>query len=84
MVRSRTITAVVGLLVSVAVSVLTYVYFDVLFLFLFIPFVPLLLGRRGEDSRPPVRACPECGFSTRDPAFEYCPRNGTELEIQKQ
>jgi hypothetical protein len=45
---------------------------------LVVPFVPLLLSRRGE--RQPVRTCPTCGFKTRDRGVDYCPRDGTELE----
>lgn len=84
MVSSRTLTALAGLLVSVLISVAAYVYFDALFLFLFVPFVPLLLGRRGKGERPPARTCPACGFRTRDPSFEYCPRDGTALEAAEQ
>ncbi|MFB6170850.1 MAG: hypothetical protein ABEJ06_06840 [Haloarculaceae archaeon] len=80
MVSSRTVTAVVGLLVSLLVSVVAYVYFDTLFLFLFVPFVPLLLGGRGSDEPQSVRTCPACGFRTADPTFEYCPRDGTRLD----
>lgn len=80
MVGSRTVTAVVGLLLSVAVSIAAYVYFDTLFLFLFVPFIPFLLRRGRDDSEPAERVCPECGFSTRNPGFEHCPRDGTRLE----
>ncbi|MFB6096531.1 MAG: hypothetical protein ABEJ74_04000 [Haloferacaceae archaeon] len=79
MVSSRTATAVLGLLLSVAISVIAWVYFDTLFLFLFVPFVPLLL-RRGRESSPPVKTCPECGFRTRAPDYTHCPRDGAELE----
>lgn len=47
MVGSRTVTALVGLIVSLAISVAAWMVFDSLILFLFVPFVPLLLRRRG-------------------------------------
>lgn len=83
MVSSRTATALAGLVLSLAISVLAWVYFDALFLFLFVPFIPFLLSRRGgeEAEKPPLRACPQCDFRTRDPNFDYCPRDGTELDI---
>lgn len=79
MVGSRTLTALAGLLGSVALSVLLYVYTGSILLFVFIPFVPFLLLRGGEDDGPPVWTCSRCDFSTRDPAFEYCPRDGSRL-----
>lgn len=78
MVGSRTATAAVGLVGSLLVSVAAWYYFDTLIAFLFLPFVPLL-WRRGGDT-PPVRECPRCGFSTRDPGFDYCPRDGSPLD----
>ncbi|MFC6718788.1 hypothetical protein ACFQGT_15125 [Natrialbaceae archaeon GCM10025810] len=48
---SRTVTAVVGLLLGLLVSVAAWIYFDTFLLFLFLPFVPLLapgIGRRGD------------------------------------
>jgi hypothetical protein len=78
---SRTLTALVGLALSLAVSVAAWYYFDTFLLFLFLPLVPLLFRRRGEpESRPERRTCPACGFETRDPSFAYCPRDGTGLE----
>ena len=71
---SRTVTALAGLLVSLAVSVAAYVFFEAVFLFFLVPFVPLL----ARSARPPVRTCPECGFRSRQ--YDYCPRDGTELE----
>ncbi|WP_248897822.1 hypothetical protein [Haloplanus halobius] len=78
MVGSRTATAAVGLLASVAVSVAAWYYFDTIVAFLLLPFVPILFRR--EREMPTVRTCPDCGFRTRDPAFDYCPRDGTPLE----
>ncbi len=76
---SRTATAIAGLLISVLVSLVAWVVFDFPFLFLFVPFIPFLF-RRGKREEPPVRACPECGFTTRNRDFTYCPRDGTPLE----
>lgn len=81
MVGSRATTAIAGLAASVLVSVAAWYYFDTVLLFLLVPFVPFLL-RRGTGNvgeRPPVRECPTCGFTTRDPEFEYCPRDGRRL-----
>jgi hypothetical protein len=83
MVSSRTATAVAGLLGSLAVTVALWVYFDSLFVFLFLPFVPFLFRGRHSDGgsdRPPVRECPVCDFRTRNDDFEYCPRDGHRLE----
>ncbi len=81
--RSRTLTAVAGVLASLAVSAVLYVYLDTLFVFLVVPFVPVLFrGLRGDgdvDDRPQVRECPECGFRTRDEEYEFCPRDGLRL-----
>ena len=80
MVSSRTATAVVGLVASLAISAAAWVHFDTFLLFLAVPFVPLLFRRRGDRDRRPSRACPECGFRTRDPEFRHCPRDGAVLE----
>lgn len=79
MVSSRTITALIGLALSLAVSVVAWIYFDTLLVFLLIPFVPFLFRGRGDADQARVRVCPECGFRTRDPEVRYCPRDGTEL-----
>lgn len=82
MVGSRTTTALVGLLASLAISAAAWYYFGTFLLFLFVPFVPLLLRGR-EDRReagPAYQECPVCGFRSADPAYEYCPRDGTPLE----
>ena len=82
MARSRMLTALAGLLVSLAVSAAIYVATGSLLLFLVVPFVPFLFSRSlGGDGgeTPPVRECPECGFRARDPEFDYCPRDGRRL-----
>ena len=82
--RSRTVTAVAGLLVSLLLSAAVYWYTNSLLVFLFVPFVPFLFrgasGAGGETEPSPERECPRCGFRTRDPSHEYCPRDGTRLE----
>ncbi|WIV67407.1 hypothetical protein [Natrialbaceae archaeon AArc-T1-2] len=78
MIGSRALTAVVGLVVGLAVSVAVWLYFETLLLFLFVPFVPFLFASRRRDRRP-TRHCPRCGFQTTDPEHEYCPRDGTRL-----
>ncbi|WP_276272897.1 hypothetical protein [Haloarcula litorea] len=80
MIGSRTVTAAAGLLASLAVSAALWWYFDTLAVFLVVPFVPFLSRRLGGDEdRPPARECPECGFRTRSPEFDYCPRDGRRL-----
>jgi len=68
----------VGILVSLAVSVVAWVVFDVAVFFLAVPLLPLLF-RRQSDDEPAVYECPDCGFRTRDPEFAYCPRDGSPL-----
>jgi hypothetical protein len=84
-VRSRLLTAAVGLLASVVVSVVAYVYLDTLLLFLVVPFVPFLfrgLEKGGAaEEEPAGRECPACGYRTRAPDHDYCPRDGTRLEV---
>lgn len=81
MVSSRVLTALAGLVASIVLSVVLWRVFGTPFFFLFVPFVPFLLrGRGDEEARPPVRSCPACGFETRDPRFDYCPRDGTRLD----
>ena len=88
MVGSRTLTALAGLLGSVVLSALVYVYTGSILFFLFIPFIPFLFLRGGGDDddgaadRPPVRTCSRCEFSTRNPEFEYCPRDGSRVYEQ--
>jgi len=75
---SRVHVAIVGLLASVAVSGILYLHFGTPVLLLVVPFVPILAARARD--RPPAKACPTCGYRTRDPATAYCPRDGTALE----
>lgn len=77
MADGRWLTALVGLVASVAISVLAWLYLDTFLLFLLIPFVPLLFGRR---SRAETKRCPRCGFETEREGFDYCPRDGARLE----
>jgi hypothetical protein len=81
MVGSRTLTAIVGLLASMAISAAAWYYFDTFLLFLLVPFVPLLLRRREATSggHDAVRECSTCGFRTAAQGYEYCPRDGTRL-----
>jgi len=77
---SRTTMAIAGLVLSLLISVAAWQVFDFPFFFLFIPFVPFLFRRGTSSTTPERRRCPECGFTTRDPNFEFCPRDGTRLE----
>jgi len=78
MVGSRTLTALVGLLGSLAASALLYAYTGSVLFFLFVPFVPFLFSGRDGDGGT-IYECPDCAFETRTPEFEYCPRDGTRL-----
>lgn len=83
MVGSRAATAAAGLAASLLVSVVAWVQFDTLLLFLLVPFVPLLFRRRlggGDGERPAPKRCPVCGFETAAPDHTHCPRDGTPLE----
>ena len=81
MVGSRLLTAAAGLIVSLAVSVLLWVYFGTFLFFLFVPFVPFLFRGFGDDEpeESTARECPQCGFETLDDEYEYCPRDGRRL-----
>jgi hypothetical protein len=78
--RSRTATAVVGLLVSLAVSVGVYYATGSLLVFLVVPFVPFLFRRGRDGSGSPAGECPVCGFHSRSEEYEYCPRDGRRLK----
>ncbi len=83
MVGSRTLTAGVVGLASLAVSAAVWYYTGVAVLLLVVPFVPLLVRWAGGDETDepqPVRSCPVCGFRSHDPSVAFCPRDGTELE----
>ena len=77
---SRTATAVVGLAVSLLVTVALWWYFETLAVFLFLPFVPFLFQGDGDDEGDRVRECPQCGFQTTAEEYEFCPRDGTRLD----
>jgi hypothetical protein len=79
-VGSRTLTAAVGLLGSLAVSLFLWWQFDTLAVFLLLPVVPLLFRGWGDhEDDETVRTCPACGFRTTAAEFDYCPRDGTRL-----
>ena len=82
--RPRPVTAALGLLASLLASVAAYVYLDTLLLFLFLPLVPFLFRGLGDDgsaaTEPSVRECPRCGYRTRNPEHDYCPRDGARLD----
>ena len=82
MVGSRTATALVGLVASLAVSAVLWWYFDTFLFLLFVPFVPFLL-RRERSIPPQIKECPRCDFRTTDEAFEYCPRDGARLTVRE-
>jgi hypothetical protein len=82
---SRTVTALVGVVVSLAISAAIYVVTGSMLLFVVVPLVPFLFTRlhggetEGSD-RASSRECPACGFRARSPDFEYCPRDGRRLQ----
>lgn len=81
MVGTRTATAILGVSISLSISAAAWVLFDYPFLFLVVPFVPFLFRfPREETASAPILECPACGYRTRDPAFEFCPRDGRQLE----
>lgn len=80
--RSRTVTALGGLFVSLVISVVAWWYFDTVLVFLLVPFVPILFRRGDDHERPPHKECPTCGFNTHEPGIKYCPRDGTKLESE--
>ena len=78
MVSARVATALAGVALSLALSVVLWQVFDTPVFLFAVPFVPFLFRSR-EDERP-LRTCPRCSFATRDQSYEFCPRDGTELE----
>ncbi|OPX68535.1 MAG: hypothetical protein A4E38_01767 [Methanoregulaceae archaeon PtaB.Bin108] len=62
------------LAVSILASAVLYLAgLPFFFLFLFIPLIPFLRGRKDE------KTCPVCGFRTTDPRIAFCPYDGTPL-----
>lgn len=86
MVDSRLLTAALGSVASLAVSVLLWVYFDTFLFFLFVPFVPFLFRGIGDGEReqPKPRECPQCGFRTVNDEYDYCPRDGRRLQEPRE
>lgn len=82
MVDTRLVTAALGLAAGLAISVVAWVLWETLLLFLFLPFIPLFAFRGGTGTETATSQCPVCGYRTRDPEFEYCPRDGHRLEEQ--
>lgn len=78
--RSRLLTAAVGLVASLLISAAAYIYLDTLLLFLFLPLVPFLFRGGGVEEGPATRECPRCGYRTTAADHDYCPRDGTRLE----
>lgn len=83
MARSRTFTAIAGLVLGLVVSVAAWIVLETLLLFLFLPFVPVVMGwGRGDETdsdTESVKQCPSCSFRSTDPTFDYCPRDGRRL-----
>lgn len=76
--RSRGATAVLGIVLSLGLSAAIYYYTGALFVFLLVPFVPLLFRGLRDDSGG-GRQCPRCGFRSSE-RYDYCPHDGTRLE----
>lgn len=77
MAESRTLTALAGLVIGLAVSAAVWYFLDSVLLFLFLPFVPVWWWRQTPDR--PLKRCSTCGFQAREPEVAYCPRDGTRL-----
>jgi hypothetical protein len=78
MAGARLATAVAGVVLSIVVSLIVWLYSGIPFLFFLVPFIPFLF-RRGTERQPSARECPVCDFQTRDQSYEYCPRDGHRL-----
>jgi hypothetical protein len=81
--RSRTATAIAGVVASLAVTVALWIVFDTAVFFLIVPVVPFLFRlneRNGSESRRDRRVCPRCDFETTATDVDYCPRDGRRLE----
>ena len=83
MVGSRTLTALIGFIASIGLSVLLYIYTGSVLFFLFLPFIPFLFVSRDSEDAYTTRECSRCGFTTRQSEFEYCPRDGSRLYEQE-
>lgn len=83
---SRTVTALVGIVLSLVITAILWWQFDSLLFFLFIPFVPFLFRGFGstDTNQPEPRRCPQCGFQTTDEEYEFCPRDGRRLDTTSQ
>lgn len=77
---TRWLVALVGLAISIAISVLAWALFGTLLLFLFIPFIPLFALKWPRQTSTARKRCPRCGFETTQPSFKFCPRDATRLE----
>lgn len=67
-----------GLVMSVAVSVIAWWYFNTFLLFLLVPFVPILYRQRRTSQSGTT--CPTCGFQSADPSVNFCPHDGEKLQ----
>lgn len=77
MTGSRSISALAGLGLGLAVSAAVWYFFDTVLLFVFLPFIPIWFWRQSPDR--PLKECPTCDFTARDPTVAYCPRDGSRL-----
>lgn len=90
MVGSRSLTAIVGLVVGLLISAAAWVYYDTLLLFVLLPFVPFLFRSRGsgtepnEEPPPNAKTCPVCDFATVNPEYSHCPKHGRRLEEPRE
>ena len=82
MVSARVATALAGVALSLLVSVVLWQVFGTPVFFFAVPFVPFLFRSRDDNDDQSVRTCPRCSFATRDPEYEFCPRDGSELETR--
>jgi len=73
------VALVASLVVSLGLTLLGWLVFDLpLFaLFLFLPFLPILF--RGRAPPAARKRCPRCGWSTDLGELNYCPRDGEPL-----
>jgi hypothetical protein len=71
--------ALLGVIGSLGLSAVLWIVFGSPVFFLFVPFVPFVLGRGRANDRQRTYQCPTCGFRTTDSRYQYCPRDGTRL-----